>query len=175
MKPWSEFVTIGRMVKPQGRKGEIAVLPLSDREDRFPTLRRAFVASSDGRPREVAIDGCWPHKGRFVVKLHGVDSIDAAEVYRNTDLRIPPEELPALPAGSYYHHDLLGMRAVDTRGAELGAVEDLWDTGGGATVLVIRGASGETLLPLAEPFLREVDLVARRLVVEIPESVDVAH
>ncbi len=175
MKPWSEFVTIGRMVKPQGRKGEIAVLPLSDREDRFTTLRRAFVASSDGRPREVAVDACWPHKGRFVLKLHGVDSIDAAEAFRDTDLRIAPDDLPALPKGSYYHHELLGMRALDVAGTELGVVEDLWDTGGGATVLVIRGASGETLVPLAEPFLREVDVAARRLVVSIPESVDVAH
>jgi 16S rRNA processing protein RimM len=175
LKPWSEFVTIGRVLKPQGRKGELSVLPLSDREDRFRTLRRAFVATSDGRPRELAIDDCWPHKGRFVVKLHGVDSIDAAEVFRGTDLRIAPEELPVLPAGSYYHHELLGLTAFDTQGAEVGAVADLWETGGGATVLVIRGARGETLLPLAEPFLREVDLAARRLVVAIPESVEVAH
>ena len=57
MKLWSEFVTIGRVLKPQGRKGEIAVHPLSDREDRFPGLRRAFVPASGGEVRELAVDG----------------------------------------------------------------------------------------------------------------------
>ncbi len=175
MKPWSEFVTIGRVVKPQGRKGELSVAPLSDREGRFATLRRAFVASSDGRPREVAVEGCFPHKGRFVVKLRGVDSIDAAEPYRDTDLRIAPEDLAALPAGSYYHHELVGLAVEDERGRALGAVESLWETGAGAPVLVIAGAAGETLLPLAEPFLREVDLEHHRLVVTLPEVADGAH
>jgi 16S rRNA processing protein RimM len=174
LKPWSDFVTIGRMLKPQGRKGEIAVLPLSDREDRFPTLRRAFVASSDGRPREVAVEACWPHKGRFVVKLAGVESIDAAEAFRGHDLRIASDDLPVLPEGSYYHHDLVGLRAEDPQGVPLGAVKELWETGA-APVLVIGNDSGETLVPLAAPYLREVDLPGRRLVVVVPEGGDVAH
>ena len=36
---------------PQGRKGEVLVEPLSDRPDRFPTLRRAFVPGPDGAAR----------------------------------------------------------------------------------------------------------------------------
>jgi 16S rRNA processing protein RimM len=175
LKPWSEFVTIGRVVKPQGRKGELAVEPLSDREGRFATLRRAFVASSDGRPREVAVTGCFAHKGRYVLKLQGVDSIDAAEALRDTDLRISPDDLAALPPGSYYHHDLVGLAVEDARGRAVGAVGALWETGAGAPVLVIEGPGGETLLPFAPPFLREVDLAAKRLVVEMPEVVDGAH
>ena len=175
MKPWSEFVTIGRVVKPQGRKGEIAVHPLSDREDRFPRLRRAFVPASGAGVRELAVDGCFPHKGGFVLKLHGIDSIDAAETLRGAELRIEPEELAVLPEGSYYHHDLVGLRAVDERGAEVGQIEDIWETGAEAPVLVIRGARGETLLPLAAPFLRQVDLEGRRLVVKLPEMVELAH
>ena len=63
----------------------------------------------------------------------------------------------------------------DGGGRSLGEVRSLWETGAGAPVLVIEGPGGETLLPLAEPFLRRVDLAARRLVVEIPEAVEVAH
>ena len=175
MKPWSEFVTIGRVLKPQGRKGEIAVHPLSDREDRFPRLRRAFVPASGGGVRELVVDGCFPHKGGFVLKLHDIDSIDAAETLRGAELRIAPEELAALPEGSYYHHDLVGLQALDERGAEVGLVEDVWVTGGEAPVLVIRGARGETLLPLATPFLKTVDVAARRLIVKLPETVQLAH
>src|SRR5439155_1598277 len=83
---------------------------LSDRPDRFPSLRQAFVAGDSGAARPVQVRDAWPHKGRFVLKLEGVDSIDEAERYRGLDLRIPEEDLSALPEGSYYHHQLRDLR-----------------------------------------------------------------
>jgi 16S rRNA processing protein RimM len=169
------MVAIGRVVKPQGRKGEVAVLPLSDRPDRFPGLRRAYVPGPGGEAREVHVTDCWPHKGRFVLKLEGVDSIDQAEAYRGLELRIGEEELAPLPAGSYYHHQLKGLRAEDTEGRPLGTAVDVMETGGEAPVLVVSGPQGEVLVPLAATFVREVDLQAGRLVLSIPETVTVAH
>lgn len=172
MRPWSEQVTIGRVVRPQGRKGELLVQVLSDRPDRFSALRRVLLPEPGGGTRLRNVVSTWPHKGRFVVKLEGVDSIDAAEAFRGLELRIDQDELAALPAGSYYHHQLLGLLVVDGTGSELGRVAELMETGGGATVLVVRGEAGETLVPLAEPFLRQVDLAAGRMVVERPEAVN---
>lgn len=168
------MLTIGRIVKPQGRKGEVLVEPLSDRPERFPTLGRAFVPAAGDGVREVRVTACWPHKGRFVLKLAGVDSIDAAESYRGIELRLPSDELPALPEGSYYHHELIGLSAEDARGGVLGAVASLWETGAGAPVLVIRGERGEYLVPLAAPFVDRVELGERRIVLHLPESVDAA-
>jgi 16S rRNA processing protein RimM len=171
---FDDLVAIGVVVKPQGRKGEVAVEPLSDRPQRFPDLRRAWLPDGSGGARAVAVESCWPHKGRFVLKLAGVDSIDEAERLRGLELRIGEELLEALPAGSYYHHQLRGLRVREEEGAELGRVEDVMETGAGAPVLVVRGPGGETLIPLAEEFVRRVDLgqgllVARRAeVVEVP-------
>jgi 16S rRNA processing protein RimM len=170
---WASLVSIGRVVKPQGRRGEVAVEPFSDRPDRFPSLRRAYLPAPGGSAREVAVAGCWPHKGRFVLKLEGVDSIDAAEALRGMELRIREEDLEALPAGSYYHHQLRGLSVEDDAGGTLGRVEDILDTGGEAPVLVVRGPGGETMVPLAESFVRQVDLRRGRLVVVRPELVDI--
>ncbi|MBI3932871.1 MAG: 16S rRNA processing protein RimM [Acidobacteria bacterium] len=172
MRAFADLVAIGRVVKPQGRKGELLVEPLSDRPDRFPSLRRAFVPAPGGGAREVAVTACWPHKGRWVLKLEGSDSIDAAEPYRGVELRIGEEELETLPAGSYYHHQLRGLRVEDPKGRVLGAVADVLDTGGSAPVLVVRGAAGETLIPLAEAFVRAVDLAGGRLLVRAAEAVE---
>ncbi len=169
---FEEMITIGRVVKPQGRKGELAVLPLSDRPDRFPGLRRAYVSGPAGEAREVVVDACWPHKGRFVLKLAGVDSIDAAEVYRGLELRISPQELQALPPGSYYHHQLIGLAAEDEEGHSHGRVEEIWETGAGAAVLVLRGEGGEELLPLLGGFVKRVDCAAGRIVIAVPEAVE---
>jgi 16S rRNA processing protein RimM len=170
---WDALVAIGRVVKPQGRHGEVVVEPFSDRPQRFPELRRAFVPAAGGQGREVKVTGCWPHKGRFVLKIEGVDSIDGAEGFRGLELRIPEEELEVLPAGSYYHHQLRGLRAEDERGRVVGTVEEVLEAGGEAPVLVVRGPRGETMVPLAESFIRTVDLAAGRVVVVVPELVDI--
>ena len=78
MARFSDLVLVGRVTKPQGRHGEVAVLPFSDRPDRFPTLRRAFVEAPGGEARELHVLRCWPHKGRFVLEIEGVCSIDEA-------------------------------------------------------------------------------------------------
>jgi 16S rRNA processing protein RimM len=169
-RAWDELVVIGRLVRPRGLVGELIAEVMSDRPDRFTDLRRAYVPGPGGTSRLVRISSTWPHKGRMVVKLEGVDSIDEAEAYRGVELRIGEEELAPLPEGSYYHHQLRGLNVEDASGAPLGRVEEVLDAGA-APVLVIRGASGETLLPLVDSFVERVELDAGRLVVRVPESV----
>jgi 16S rRNA processing protein RimM len=173
-RPFADLVSIGRLLKPQGRKGELLTEPFSDRPERFPGLRRAFVEASAGGSREVKITDCWPHKGRFVLKLEGVDSIDEAEALRGLEIRIGEEELAPLPQGSYYHHQLRGLRVELASGESVGVVADLIETTGGVPVLVVRGAEGETLIPLAEAFVHAVEPEAGRMVVELPELAEEA-
>lgn len=172
-RPFAELVAIGRVVRPQGRKGEVLTEPLSDRPGRFPSLRKAYIPGPHGTSREVEVTSCWPHKGRFVLKLEGVDSIDDAERFRGLELRIGEEELPSLPEGSYYHHQLKGLRAEDPSGRPLGVATDVLETGAGAAVLSVRGPEGEVLVPLTDAFIREVDVARGRVVVAVPELVDV--
>jgi 16S rRNA processing protein RimM len=162
------MVAIGRIVKPQGRRGEVAVESFSDVPERFPSLRKAYVPEPDGTAREVAVTSCWPHKGRFVLKIDGVDSIDDAERYRGLELRIGEEELAALPEGSYYHHQLRGLRVEDERGTPLGEVTEVMMPGA-TPVLVVQGPAGEIMIPLADAFVHEVDLASGRLVATRPE------
>lgn len=161
------LVTIGRVVKPQGRRGEVLAEPLSDRPDRFATLKSVHVAAPDGSSQQLSVVSCWPHKGRFVLKLEGVDSIDAAQRLRGRDLGIDEADLAQLPAGSYYHHELLGLVAVDEAGRELGRVEEILETGA-VPVLTLRGGGGELLIPLASDFVIAVDRAASRLVLRVP-------
>jgi 16S rRNA processing protein RimM len=167
---FADLIAIGRVVRPQGRKGELLTESLSDRPDRFPSLRKVYVPAPLGGAREVYVAGCWPHKGRFVLKLSGVDSIDAAEAYRGLELRIGTDELAALPEGSYYHHELKGLTVEDLEGRPLGTVLDVVETGAGAPVLVINDGPAERLLPLADEFVKRVDVSGGRLTVSLPEE-----
>jgi 16S rRNA processing protein RimM len=171
-RAFDELVAIGRIDRPQGRRGEVVVTPFSDRPDRFPNLRRAFAPGPGGSIRELRVTSSWPHKRRWVLKLDGIDSIDAAEGLRGLELRIGEEELAPLPEGSYYDHQLKGLEVVDAAGGErLGVVRDLIETGG-VPVLAVDTGSGESLIPLAERFVRQVDLAAGRMLVCPPEFED---
>jgi len=86
-------------------------------------------------------------------------------------LRIAEEDLAALPVGSFYHHELVGLRVEDEQGAEIGAVAEVMETGAETRVLVVRGPEGETLLPFASDFVRTVDLAGGRIVALRPEYV----
>jgi 16S rRNA processing protein RimM len=165
----ADLVVVGRVVKPQGRRGEVLVHPLSDRPDRLASLDRAFVAGPGGETREVRVTSSWPHKGRHVLKLEGVDTIDEAERLRGWSLGIAEEELAPLPEGSYYHHELEGLTVRDGTGSEVGVVEDVLETGAGAPILVVRGLAGETLVPLVTDFVKRVDLEGRQVLIERPE------
>lgn len=171
MTAFCDLVLVGRVVKPQGRRGEVAVEPFSDRSDRFPSLSSAFVAAPDGEAREVRVEACFAHKRRFVLKLAGIDSIDAAETLRGAELRIAESELAPLPEGSYYYHQLTGLRVDDPQGVTIGVVESVMETAAETRVLVVRGPQGETLLPFAAAFVKAVDVAQGRIVAERPEYV----
>jgi 16S rRNA processing protein RimM len=170
---FESLIVIGRLVRPQGRKGEILTEPLSDRGDRFTTLKRTYVEEPDGSSRSIAVTSAWPHKGRVVLKLEGVDSIDDAERLRGRRIGLAQEELAPLPAGSFYFHELRGLRVVDARRGEVGVVRDVWETGA-APVLIVDGPAGETLIPFAESFIRSVEPAQGRLLVELLETMDAA-
>src|SRR5512145_3123924 len=168
---FEEMISIGVVVKPQGRRGEVAVEPLSDRPERFPALAEVFLPGPGGTAVRRRVESCWPHKGRYVVKFAGVDSIDEAEGLRGQELRIPEDSLAPLGDGEYYHYQLLGLAVEDREGRGLGRIERLLETGGGAEVLVVVGEGGETLLPLATDFVVRVDLAGGRMVVNPPVMV----
>ena len=173
---YADLVTIAHVLRPQGRRGELLTVPLSDRPERFETLKRVFVPAPAGRAREVAVTACWPHKGRIVVKLEGIDSIEAAEAFRGLDLRLPESELPELPAGTYYYHQLEGLAVTDESGASRGRVKRVLETGG-TSVLEVETPQGEVLVPLAAEFLKTVDLERRAAVIRFPEveEADASH
>jgi 16S rRNA processing protein RimM len=171
MIAFDELVLVARVIKPQGRRGEVAIEPFTDRPDRFATMRRAFVRGAGGEARCVQVERAWPHKGRFVLKIEGVDTIEGAERLRGSELRIPEEDLEPLPEGSYYYHHLRGLHVEDASGAPLGVVDGVMDTGASARVLVVNGVDGEALVPFAAPFVRTVDLAGGRIVVDRPEYV----
>src|SRR5690242_20546910 len=90
--PW---VILARLVRPQGRHGEILADILTDFPERFAERKRLFLVSRETSRepvREALLESHWLHKGRVVLKFSGVDSINDADALRGLLVAIPASE-----------------------------------------------------------------------------------
>jgi 16S rRNA processing protein RimM len=109
-----------------------------------------------------------PHQDRWLVTVEGVDSIDQAEEWRGIDLCLPREELPELPDGWFWEADLLACHVSDAMLGEIGSVDGL-DVGGAQPQLRLRRPDGQiALIPWVRAFVRQVDLEAHLIHVDLP-------
>jgi 16S rRNA processing protein RimM len=124
-------------------------------------------------PRELELINHWPHKGGIVLHFAGVDSISAAETLKGMIAAIPSTERAALADDEIYIADLIGCALVNVAGAEpvvVGEIEEVDRTAGPVALLMVRGATGEVLIPFAKSYLRKIDLESKRVEMALPEG-----
>src|SRR5271163_4489687 len=102
-----EWVLLARIVRPQGRRGEVLADIFTDFPDQFPQRKRLFLRPPDGSAmRETRVESHWLHKDRIVLKLFQVDSISEAETLRGCEVLVPGEERIPLDGDAVYVSDL---------------------------------------------------------------------
>ena len=164
-----DFVTLARVVKTQGRRGEVAVEPHSDVTDRFlPGLELSALKKDDSRV-EVKVEDVWPHKGLLVLKFEGVDSISDAEALIGAELQVPANERAELDAGWTYISDLVGCVVFDGD-HEVGIIANVQFGAGEAPLLEVKSAGKIYEIPYAEAYLKKVDLESKRIDMQLPEG-----
>ena len=162
-----ELILIGRIARTHGIRGDVIVNPETD----FPADRfvegRVLHLEMPGRSEAITIDSVRFHQGRPIIGFAGVDTMDAAEAILGAELRVPEAELPPLPAGTYYRHDLVGCEVSDTKGQPIGRVTSV-DGPMERSRLVIAGPRGEVMVPMVGGICVRVDPAAKVIVVDPP-------
>jgi 16S rRNA processing protein RimM len=165
---WDEMALVGRIARSHGNRGQVIVNPETDfLEERFHPGGELFVRRH-GAVAPLIVTAARFQQGRPILGFEGVNSIDAADELAGLELRIPPDRLTTLPAGTFYRHDLIGCRVETTSGAIIGTVRDVEGTMH-TSRLVVDGR-GEVLIPLADEICRTIDVAAKRIVVDPPEG-----
>jgi 16S rRNA processing protein RimM len=179
-----KFITLARVVKTQGRHGEVAAEVHSDVPERFAPGMKLFALQSAGgaRPPSVQeasaervpleIEDLWPHKGLLVLKFVGVDSMSDAETLIGTELQVPKADRGELEQGWTYVSDLIGC-TVFNNGREIGRIEDVQFGAGEAPLLIVASAGGEFTkydVPFAEEYLDGVNIARREVRMKLPEG-----
>ena len=172
MRPESngEFITLARVVKTQGRHGEVAAEMHSD-PGRFAAGMKLFALPRvEAARRELEVEDLWPHKGLIVLKFRGVDSMSDAELLIGSELQVPSAERADLETGWTYVSDLIGSRVFD-HGREIGRIESVQFGAGEAPLLIVTNGAGKKFdVPFAEAYLEGVDTAQRQVRMNLPEG-----
>jgi 16S rRNA processing protein RimM len=166
-----EFITLARVVKTQGRRGEVAVELHSDVPGRFGEGMKVFaLPKSREARRELQIEDLWPHKAFIVLKFRSVDSISDAELLVGSELQVPAAERAKLEPGWNFVSDLIGCAVLDCSN-EIGRIEDVQFGAGEAPLLIVANdVGGKFEVPFAEAYLEAVDIAQRQVRMNLPQG-----
>ncbi len=153
----SSIVELGVITRPHGVRGEVRVHPWNADSTLLAELGSVLLLG-EGAPRSVRIERARRAPKAFLLKLEGVDGVEAAEALRNVHLGVPRDALPELEGDELYLADLVGLE-VRRGDARIGEVVEVIEYPS-IECLVVKSDDGIREVPLNRPWIEEVDLEA---------------
>jgi 16S rRNA processing protein RimM len=161
-------VAVGRILGAHGLRGLLRVLPLTDVPDRHKTLKRVLVRAVRTERTFDIVSVTVAKRALWLVRLEGIDDRTAAEGLQGATMFIREDELPPLPEGRYYVHQIIGLKVVTVGGRELGTISEVLPTGANDVYVTPAG-----LLPATDEVIKQVDLQAGTMLVDpLPGMID---
>ncbi len=165
-----ELIGVARIVRPQGRRGEVVADLLTDFPERFVKPDVACVKFSSGKVIFLKIESARLYKGRVVLKFAGCDSIDEAEKLRHALIVVTRDQLVELPDDTYFDFDLVGCEVSTTEGKRLGLVAGVQNYGSAPLLDVHDDEGREYLIPIVHSICVEIDIARKIIKVNPPEG-----
>jgi 16S rRNA processing protein RimM len=167
-----ELIIVATVLRPHGRHGEVRLQLETDYPDTLLNSARIYVGIEPGEP--AAVEGLRMHKETPLLKLAGIDTIDAAKALRGKAICLPKDELAPLESGEFFLHDLVGLDVIDHNGDEIGNAEWILETGG-TPILVVTAPDGEEfMIPFSPDAVGDVSLEENRITLnDLPGLLDI--
>lgn len=164
-----EYFEIGFISNTHALKGEVKVRPYTDNPKRFEELKQILI-DFNGDLVSYDIENVRYQKDIVLLKLKSIDSIEQAEKLKNHYIKIPRSEAKELEEGEYFIADLIGCEVYENK--LIGILDDIFTAGGGDVYVIKRKGKKDLLLPGLDSVIKNVDLVSRRIDVEIPRGLE---
>ena len=157
---------VGRVVKAHGVKGAVQVEALTD----FPSQRFSPGSGVLANGTALIVAALERKGGHLLVRFEGIDTRDAAACLNGAYLTVPLSEARTLPAGKYYHYQLVGLTVIDARtDHSLGTVAEVLSYEANDVLRVTAGQK-EVLVPMVRSIVRAIEPLQGRIVVDMPEA-----
>ena len=161
------YLAVGFLRRAHGLRGEIIMDLHTGFPERLRSGRELFVGEEH---KAMTLAGARPHAKGMLVKFKGIETPEDAGQLRNQWVYVRAADVPSLPEGKLYQHELFGFGVVDEDGNRLGELVEIIETGAN-DVYVIKGESGkEILLPAIPSVILETDPARRLMRVHLLEG-----
>ena len=162
----TKYLEIGQIVNTFGIKGMVKIKPFTDDINRFDRLKKVYISNKNGK-KEYQIQEVKYHKNMVLMKLKGIDTLEQADLLRQSYLLVDRADEEPLEEGVYYIVDLLGLEVYTDDNKLLGKVDDIFNTGSNDIYVVKDEMGKQILLPGIPDVLKNVDLEKGRITVHL--------
>ena len=145
-----QLLETGEIVSTHGIQGEVKILPWADGPEFLLNFDTFYLK---GKPFQVLSSRV--HKTCVLAKLKGIDTPEQATLLRGQVVSIDRSAVK-LPAGTVFIADLIGCRAIDDEGKEIGKIKDVL-TMPSSDVYVIEGEH-KYMIPSVKEFVKEINV-----------------
>lgn len=163
------MITIGQIVRPQGTRGEVKILPMTDVPERFYHLKKATLADRADNRMEVEVERATYIQQSVILKLKGVDTVHDADRLRNMFLLVQSNEVYPLPEGQYSLFEILRLEVLTELAERIGRVENVIQLKSN-DVYVVRSVKGEVLIPAIKEIVKAIDTEGGRIIIDPMEG-----
>jgi 16S rRNA processing protein RimM len=157
------MVVMGRIAAPYGVMGWVKIQPFTETLDGLFDYEQWWISDAAGW-RVAIVEEARVHGKTVIAKFSGCDGRDAAFAMKGKEIAVARDDLPQADEGEYYWSDLIGVVVHNLQEVSLGRIGDVFATGAN-DVLVVQGER-ERLIPFVGQVVKEVDLVAGRMLVD---------
>ena len=164
----SNQIALGDVVATHGIAGWLR-LRLYNSEGRTLYSAAEVELARGERRLTLKVDEARPHRRFALLKLRGVDDMNAARELVGSRLSVPQDTLAPLSASEYYYEEVVGFEVLDGEGGRVGTVTGIWTRQGG-DLLVVEGSGKEHLIPAIREFIRQIDVVNGTVTIDAPEG-----
>lgn len=149
------MIEVAQILKPQGIKGEVKALPLTNVLAVFNYIKECQVGEKMMKIEHISL-----RQGYLYIKFEGVNTRNDAENYRNKQIKIEKELLEEIKEeDEYLVDDLIGLVLYDDKGELVGQIVDILDYGA-TDIFVIEKEGRQIEVPyISEVFKTENDKI----------------
>jgi 16S rRNA processing protein RimM len=163
-----DFILIGVVRKVRGIKGDLKVESMSDFPDRFSGIEEVFIRKrNSAQAVKVEVEKSEFVNNYAVMKFKGVDSYDGASAFVGAEILVPESGRVAPPPGTYFIDSLIGMNVTSAGRGKIGIVKDVLSNLKQDMLLISMDDGSEFSLPFVNAFVKNVDLIANEITVEL--------
>ena len=157
-------ITIGKITRTRGLRGEVVISPLTDDPERFFLLKEVWISGKQ-ESKIFQIEKVKKFRERVSLKFRGIDSPEAAKPLVNSFLEIEKENLLPLPQNRYYVFEIIGLKVLTTQGEEIGVIEDVVNFPGN-DVYTVKNGKKEYSIPAVKKVVKKIDLDKKIMIIE---------